>query len=99
MLAVRRVLDIVDDSVINLICIRWNVFEKSASSADRIEVLQLIAILFDGLKDGSLSEWRLIYHVRIFCDLRSIMIDAYAHNFFFILEYADLCRSSTRVDY
>ena len=73
--------------------------EESASSADSVKVVQLISVLFDGLKDGSLSERCLIYHVRVFCDLGSIVVDAYAHNFLFILEHADLGRGSARVDY
>ena len=74
-------------------------FEKSASSADGVEVLKLIAVLFDRLEDGSLSERSLIYHMRVFRDLGSVMVYAYAHHFLFILKNADLCRSSARVDY
>ena len=98
MLTVRRILDIVYDCVIHLVCTRRYVFEKSASSADSIEVLKFISVFPDGLKDSIFSEWCLIYHVRIFCDLCGFVVNPHTHHFFFVLKYTDFCRSSTRVD-
>ena len=99
MLAVRRVFYVVYDCVIHLVCTRWNVLKESASPADSIKVLKFISIFTDGFKDSIFSEWCLIYHMRILCDLRSFVVNTHAHHFFFVLKYADFGRSRTRVDY
>ena len=98
-LTIRGVLDIMDDRVMYFICTRRYVLEETTSSADGIKVLKLVAVLLYGLKDRRLSERSLVYHMRILGYLCRVMVDAHAHHFFFIFEYADLCGSSARIDY
>ena len=90
MLAVRRVLYVVDDRVVYLVSTGRDVLEKTASSADGVKIFELVSVLFYGLKNGFLSERSLIHHVRILRDLGRVMVDSHAHHFFFVFEYADL---------